>query len=81
MYGLMLSGVVSAFSARVSAGYACERLCQALYFGLLILVGIATVVTLGIAPGIWLTTAMTFCVMILAVVWDFKPQPNRHSYF
>ena len=79
IYVTLVFGLLSALAVRMPANRLVERISQGVFFGLLLLVGGETVVALGMAPRLWLAAATTFCVMVLAVVWDARHHPAvRH---
>jgi hypothetical protein len=67
-----LLGVSTACLARFSEGKPHQVVCQWLFFGILPLVGLATMVALTIGPGYWLACATTLALMVLTVTCDFR---------
>ncbi len=65
-------GLVSAWCARLSEGSTRQTPCQWLFFGCLILVGIATIFALRLGSGPWLTSGSTLSLMVLTVTCDFN---------
>jgi len=65
-------GVLSAFAARFSEGSPRQAISQAMFLGVLPLMGVATLLALAVGPGCWLGCAATLAVMILTVTCDFR---------
>jgi len=68
---ILTSGVVSACAARLSVGCRCQGMCQALFLGCLLAVGLAAMIGLILYPGRWAMPAMTLSVMVLMATCDF----------
>ncbi len=69
---LQVLGVLTGFAARLSEGSRRQAISQGLFFGVLLLMGAATLVALAVGPGCWLGCATTLAVMILTVTCDFR---------
>ena len=67
-----LLGVLSAWLARLSEGSVCQAVSQWMFFGVLPLMGAATMVALAVGPGCWLACCATLSVMVLTVTCDFR---------
>jgi hypothetical protein len=67
-----LVGFVSAGLARLSEGSAGQTISQWMFFGILPLVGVATIVAIAVGPGCWLACSATLAVMVLTVTCDFR---------
>ena len=65
-------GVLTGFAARFSEGSRRQGVSQGLFFGVLLLMGAATLVALAVGPGCWLGVRGTLAVMILTVTCDFR---------
>lgn len=70
---VQLLGLFSAWIARLSEGSSRQTAAQCLFFVSLALVGAATLVSLGLRPGDWLSSAIVLSVMVVGTVCDFKP--------
>jgi hypothetical protein len=72
---LQVLGVASAAMARVAEGSPRQSVCQTLFFASLVLVGLATIVALGLGLSCWISCGTVLSVMSLAATWDFgRPQ-------
>lgn len=72
--GLILTqatGLLSAVVARLSTGSRCQCSTQWLFLGCMALVGVATMVSLSLGPGFWVTSGTTFSLMVLTATCDF----------
>lgn len=67
-----LIGFFSAWLARLSEGSAGQTMSQWTFFGILPLMGAATIVALAVGPGCWLACSATLAVMVLTVTCDFR---------
>ena len=70
--GLFLAqaaGLVSALATRIGSTYRIPT--QVLFSILLAVVGLGMVVTLNFGPTCWLTSGVTFSIMVLTVTCDF----------
>lgn len=65
-------GVSSAWIARLSEGKRHQVISQWTFFGVLPIVGIATVVALAVGPGYWVACSTTLAFMVLTVTCDFR---------
>jgi len=70
---IQLLGLFSAWIARLSEGSSRQTAAQRLFFVSLGLVGVATLVSLGLGPGAWLSSAVVLSVMVVGTVCDFRP--------
>ena len=68
-------GLASAWFARLSEGSPRQALCQRLFFGCLVLVGVAMIPALKLGPGFWFSSGTTLSLMILAVTYDANSCP------
>ncbi len=73
-------GLLSAWAARLSQGARYETSCQRFFLGCLILVGVATVASLGLEPGCWIISGATLSAMVLTVVCDFRGPSRAHIW-
>ena len=73
LVAVQLLGLLSAWIARLCEGSSRQTAAQRLFFFSLALVGVATVVSLGLRPGDWLSSAAVLSVMVVGAVCDFKP--------
>ncbi len=67
-----LLGVASAWHARLSEGSPHQVISQWMFFGILPLMGVATMIAFAVGPGCWLACAATLSVMVLTVTLDFR---------
>jgi hypothetical protein len=65
-------GFVSACAARLSEGSTRQAIIQYVFFGILAMMGAATVVAYAVGPGWWLACSTTLAVMLLMVTCDFR---------
>lgn len=70
--GVLATGLLSAWFARIGAGSPQQTLSHALFFGCLPMVAGATIISVGIGPGYWLASASTFAVMVLAATAETR---------
>ena len=68
-----LMGVISALAVRVSEGSLHQQCCQRLFLCFLLLVGGITMLSAMLGLSHCPAAAITFCVMVLTAVWDFRP--------
>ena len=76
LVAVQLLGLLSAWIARLSEGSSRQTAAQRLFFVSLALVGVATLVSLGLGPGAWLSSAIVLSVMVVGAVCDFKPSED-----
>ena len=76
---VQILGLGSAWFARLSEGSSRQALCQRLFFGCLILVGVAMIPALKLGPGFWFSSGATLSLMILAVTYDVNPSREGKS--
>ena len=69
---LQIAGLFSAWMARLSEGSPNQASCYLLFFVSFGLIGLTALATAALAPGYWLLSAATMCVMVLAAVWDVR---------
>jgi len=72
LVGIQVAGLVSAGLTRIAEGSCCQSYCQWVFLGCLGLVGMATVVSIGLGPGWWLPSGATLSSMVLAAICDFR---------
>ncbi len=65
-------GIGTAWLVRLTEGSAGQRAFQALFFGVMVLMGAATVVALAVGPGCWVACSTTLAVMVLTATLDFR---------
>ncbi len=70
-------GLASAWFARVSEGSPRQALYQRLFFGCLVLVGVAMIPALKLGPGCWFSSGATLSLMILAATFDASSARQR----
>ena len=63
-------GLTSACLARFSEGCSCQRFCQGLFFVSLALVAVSAVVSAGLGPDCWLTSAAILAMMVVAATFQ-----------
>jgi Flp pilus assembly protein TadB len=76
---IQFAGLFSAWLARQTVGGRAERPCQRLFLACLALVGVTSVVAMGISAASWLFSAATLALMVIAAVWDFGRQAETES--
>jgi len=64
-------GLASAVAARLSIGSSTQTACQGIFFVCLGLVGLSIIVSLGVAPAFWMTSGITFSLMVLTATCEF----------
>jgi len=69
---LQVLGLLTAWMARVSEGSRWQSLFQHVFLGGLILMGGASVVSLDLGSGCWLTCGTTLSLMVLMATCDFR---------
>jgi len=67
-----VTGLISAWAARLSVGSRRQTPCQCLFLGCLAVMGGAVFVSLGFGPGCWLVSSASLALMILTVTCDFR---------
>jgi len=67
-----LIGVASAWAARLCEGSAHQTVSHCTFYGVLPLMGAATVVAFVVGPGCWLACSATLAFMVLTVTCDFR---------
>ena len=67
-----LIGVSSAWLARLSEGSAHQTMSHCMFFGVLPLMGAATMVAFAVGPGCWLACSTSLAFMVLTVTCDFR---------
>jgi len=72
LIAVQVLGLLSAWVARLSEGARCRGYAQCVFLGCLVVVAGTTIVALGLGPGYWLITGMTFPLMVLTVTCDFS---------
>ena len=70
-------GLGSAWFARLSEGSSRQAICQRLFFGCLVLVGVAMIPAAKLGPGFWLSSGATLSLMILAVTYNVNPSRDE----
>jgi hypothetical protein len=65
-------GIAAAWLVRLTEGSAGQRAFQALFFGVMVLMGAATVAALAVGPGCWVACSTTLAVMVLTATLDFR---------
>jgi hypothetical protein len=65
-------GVLTACAARLSEGSSRQAIGQGMFLGVLLLIGVATLVALAVGPGCWLGCSATLAFMVLTVTCDFR---------
>jgi hypothetical protein len=73
---VQLIGLTSAAMARASIGSRHQVKFQWLFMFCLGLVGAGTVISLGIAPGLWILSGAGLAIMVLAVTCEFGRAPQ-----
>jgi hypothetical protein len=72
LVAVQILGVLTGFAARFSEGSPRQAIIHGLFFAVLLLMGVATLVALAVGPGCWLGCATTLAVMILTVTCDLR---------
>jgi hypothetical protein len=70
--GIQLLGLTSAAVTRLSEGSSRQKSGQRLFLACLGLMGAATVVSIFLGPGCWLSSGTTFSLMVLGATCDFN---------
>jgi hypothetical protein len=73
-------GLVAVVFARLSERSAFQPWCHAAFLVSLVLVGVATVVSVAFGPAATLASGSTLAVMAVAVVWELRPAPNVDTF-
>ena len=73
---IQILGLASIVLARVGEGCRGQARCQRLFIGCLALVGVTTMVTLGLHSGCWPFCGATLSMMVLGATLDFG-RPRR----
>lgn len=69
---IQVSGLISAWLARLSIGFRHQNYCQMLFFVLLATVGATTAASLFLMSNFtWMGCGTTLCLMVLTAIWDF----------
>ncbi len=76
---VQVAGLLSAWLARRSAGGPGQRPCQWLFLSCLTLVGLTSVVSMGISATSWLFSAATLALMIIGAVWDVGTESKAET--
>ena len=74
--GVQVLGLGSAWLTRRSEGSPLQSTIQAFFFVALVLVGIATIVAIGLGPACWLASGTTLSLMVVGVVWECDRRPE-----
>jgi hypothetical protein len=72
LVGVQAFGLFSACVARLSEGFACQRITQMVFFAALPLMGVATCAALPAGPGIWLSCTASLALMILTATCELR---------
>ncbi|MDZ7616484.1 MAG: hypothetical protein U1E05_05725 [Patescibacteria group bacterium] len=65
-------GLLSAWFARIGDGSPQQTASRILFFGFLVAVAAVTIVSVGVGPGYWLASAMTFAAMVLVATAETR---------
>jgi hypothetical protein len=65
-------GILTAIAARFSEGSPHQSISQGMFFAVMLLMGVANLVAIGVGPGCWVGCATTLAVMMLTVTCDFR---------
>lgn len=76
---IQISGLLSAWLARLSEGSSRQCWCQRLFIGCLAIVGLSLLVGVALGTRYWVASAGTLSAMILAAVWDFSAHARMES--
>lgn len=63
-------GLLSAALARLGEGSRRQVVCQRLFLACLGLVGLGTIVSLGMPSGWWVASGSTLSLMVVTATWD-----------
>lgn len=77
---IQITGLTSAWLARLSEGSRSQGPCHWLFLACLGLVGFATMASVTLGPRYWLASGATLSVMILGAIWDFRAHPRAESF-
>jgi hypothetical protein len=78
--GIQIVGLASAAVARLSEGSSRQKSGQRLFLACLGLVGAATIVSVFMGPGCWLSSGTTFSLMVLGATCDFSYSRKAPSF-
>ncbi len=78
--GAQVLGVFSAWFARLSEGSPRQQVIHWLFFGILSLMGVITILALSIGPGCWIACSTTLAFMILTVTCDFRQSQESNTW-
>ena len=76
---IQVVGLLSAWLARLSEGSRRQTSCHGLFFVCLALIGLSMIASMAAGPKYSLPTGITLSVMVLAAVWDFRPDPRAET--
>jgi len=68
---IQVLGLISALATRLSAQACGSKASQSVFFVCLAMVAISTVMMVGARSVCWMTSGVTFSLMVLTAVWDF----------
>jgi hypothetical protein len=81
---LHIAALVAAYGTRVAAGSRLEGLIQAVFYGALLMMGMAVWACQQVHAGAWGLSAVTLIAMVLTAVVDFRklgePRSVSQSY-
>jgi hypothetical protein len=69
--GVQVLGLIGAVATRLGQGSRRQASCQGLFFALLVVVGLTTILNIAQEPGYWMASATTLSVMVLTATCDF----------
>ena len=74
---IQFAGILSAWLARASEGSRSQAYCQWLFFALLVIVGIVTVLAVSSGPRYWFAAGGSLGAMLLAAIWHVEAPTSR----
>jgi hypothetical protein len=80
LIGAQFLGVASAWLARLCEGSPRQAASQRMFFGVLPLMGAATMVAFAVGPGYWLACSTTLAFMVLTVTCDFRSSKEAATW-
>lgn len=69
---IQILGILSACMARWSEGSEKQAACHRIFYGIMPLMGSASLLSLAFGPGYWLCCSATLACMVLVATCDFR---------
>lgn len=73
---LLVAGLLAAWIVRKNQSSRRAALWQGVFFGLLALVGAATIIAVGLGPSYWAISGSALSMMVLTATYDFRRSPR-----